>query len=1347
MNNKKIYVLLIAVFLCLVGSDCFADSGGWSGNNNFTTASSSNPWGGGTTSPAGIHQYQWYHFKFLGTSGTEGQEVRIVPQWGNDDNKVPVVSGSCASTDVGFWILALGTNGAKKDWDNIAADPALPMPWYTNETENEGNPVYPKGGYFYVNTSIGTEDAGCWKMGSKYNCNTSGTAHYYRGRFAPYDTLSINNVSEGSITYDPTAIAEQRLYKKIDGTWKGVYQNDATATSLNQITTAYKKYLERTGGTPAGDTDEAIRQQMVNNNVWAFCSFDNDESTNLKSKTKITATASETSEGSTSKESGWNDDKKVTSDTVLTVTESSTISLSAQYSVNRDVTSFAINKIDKAVASSISSSTAINGLPASDDYLIPAFGVGVGTIPTTGYLNGKSATINTSDMTPDVEYTFCASHSQPGTITVSGTTTTPSGKSSSSACVKVKYVPVTADVYADSVAKVSDNNGTFSEICSSHVNGKDAEKTCSIDVGAGPINTISWAHNIGYDNLSGNVSNGVWTQTYNLQGGGALDHKLQISKYADPSTNSMSGYSWAYLNENALDYPSASSKHPRNVSENIGAFPGETYTESQQLKHPSIVNAGSGSAASGSTDKNSKVTINLDAKDIDCGYEGHSYKIGVDNPNDYRWLTIKRDGDGKHLTVGDGTDITSGEFWLNPKSQISITQVACYGSQIAVDASNKDAATRWTTNAWKREDWEKNADFSKNKRFELTTELNVNTWFDAATGSSKTGSHANQSFVASEIGIPDGEYATRESTPEERIANNYRDSSTSVQATIGNLGTAKTTTFKNPNGEAASITVKIPYNYSLNLKLDGGVDVLDVDEDVNFEASITSAERGNELVCAGANGLDFANCEKYATPTKPTKAGMIVFTLGDEFSYNTLKDHKSFTIAGDQVGSGDPYEAARNIKNAVDYELHTSIQDILGQGVLTQNGSTTPVLNQGTDYKINPGPINVNNYPVGTKICAAIAAYPSDSHDAGDREVIEIGEDQSAALTDSGKYTGFKVTCRTVVKRQTMSVEGNGVVTTGTITSSSLTRKDQIDSKYKVYTSWSEYQIIAGGKNNASSGAVTAYALNNTLTGPITENMAAEPEQLSTGPNSHLYLQSLGNKPSNMGGSWSYEPSGASYEAAMNWNYSETLMKNIIDKYGGGDSCSGDKDENNNYLHCIGAGDLEHFNPGKKDTLVIRSTGALRITNGSYLNDMNYWGYPTRLIIIAPSISIAAEVEEVNAWLIATGTSDEGDFEFNTCSGFTINEKPGNQNLLEHCNKALFINGPVIVKGKLQLPRTFGGGSVMDAEGKISAEPKTLAQRAEIFNYDPSVVEWAYKESQKNPHFETTYTETLAPRL
>ena len=64
----------------------------------------------------------------------------------------------------------------------------------------------------------------------------------------------------------------------------------------------------------------------------------------------------------------------------------------------------------------------------------------------------------------------------------------------------------------------------------------------------------------------------------------------------------------------------------------------------------------------------------------------------------------------------------------------------------------------------------------------------------------------------------------------------------------------------------------------------------------------------------------------------------------------------------------------------------------------------------------------------------------------------------------------------------------------------------------------------------------------------------------------------------------------------------------------------------------------------------------------------------------------------------------------------------------------------------LKMPRTFGGGSVLE-NGEFVKDPNTLVQRAEIFNYDPSVVEWAYRESQKNPHLETTYTETLAPRL
>ena len=163
------------------------------------------------------------------------------------------------------------------------------------------------------------------------------------------------------------------------------------------------------------------------------------------------------------------------------------------------------------------------------------------------------------------------------------------------------------------------------------------------------------------------------------------------------------------------------------------------------------------------------------------------------------------------------------------------------------------------------------------------------------------------------------------------------------------------------------------------------------------------------------------------------------------------------------------------------------------------------------------------------------------------------------------------------------------------------------------------------------------------------------------------------------------------------------------------------------------------------DTLVVRSTGTLTINNDSHLDDLSQWGNPKQLIIIAPSILIDGNVTKVNAWLIVDGG------ELNTCSINGIGATPGDENTLDNCNNPLIINGPVIVRSTLntalKMPRTFGGGSKVNEKGEFVKDPETLVQRAEIFNYDPSVVEWAYRESQKNPHLETTYTETLAPRL
>ena len=210
------------------------------------------------------------------------------------------------------------------------------------------------------------------------------------------------------------------------------------------------------------------------------------------------------------------------------------------------------------------------------------------------------------------------------------------------------------------------------------------------------------------------------------------------------------------------------------------------------------------------------------------------------------------------------------------------------------------------------------------------------------------------------------------------------------------------------------------------------------------------------------------------------------------------------------------------------------------------------------------------------------------------------------------------------------------------------------------------------------------------------------------------------------------------------------MIKNIVDTYvtygtKDGECKDSELPTSKNYLRCIGGGNLSSVNPGEMDTLVVRSTGTLTINNDSHLDDLSQWGNPKQLIIIAPSILIDGNVTKVNAWLIVDGG------ELNTCSINGIGATPGNEDTLRYCNNPLIINGPVIVRSTLdtalKMPRTFGGGSKVNEKGEFVKDPETLVQRAEIFNYDPSVVEWAYRESQKNPHLETTYTETLAPRL
>lgn len=888
------------------------------------------------------------------------------------------------------------------------------------------------------------------------------------------------------------------------------------------------------------------------------------------------------------------------------------------------------------------------------------------------------------------------------------------------ACIKLKYEPSVAEI--DSVTTLDLGSKKI-------ISGKDENAEYSlgeVDYGAKAI-VAKWSNELSSSKrcFEGDFKDYACSSNEDsIKSGFTVKYKRSGVVYND------SNYDDQFVTLRNSKYSSSVG----TITKTYGLFPGEQLTQKQGISHYSGVHT-DGTPAESAKEESSSVTFDATAKDIECRFKNGDYdikhSIGVDNPNDYRWLQITNNN-GITKTVGDDISMQNDEFWLKPESQIQIIQTACFGSQIKQDAENKNG-NRWTKNPW-----EEITDYSNNKLFELSGDLKDSigsSLFDNATGASKTKSNVNASLTASEIGISN---FSKVSNPSTRVANGYRieTASNPNMVTIGNLGKSLYTSFSKPSRESVSITTKIPYNYymSLDLAPDSSKGYL-TSESTQFTVNVKNEGRINKQVCN-----DTSECDAYPTMSKKTTAGMLVFTISSEFKAEDLKEGKdSFSYNGNifDVASNDQLES--NLVNAVgvQFPAYQDSIDVIDRNHLKY--ITDKVFYKEEELPIMSDILDLSDLAVGTKVCAVAAVYPSDSHDTGNGNSIDDSV-QSAAFSPTGTKTGLKVSCRTVAKYQNMSVEGNGVVTTERISSSSTTHNATNDKK--IFRSWSEYQIISGGSgSNASSGAVTAYALDNTAT--KTENMSANPEISSVPSGSYLYPQTLGNYSLATIGGKKSDPNSED-ESQVNWRYSETLIKNIVDTYGkgGGDCVSGDLPTSNNYLECINGGSLPYVYKEGKDTLVVKSTGTLTINNDSHLDDLSYWGNPKQLIIIAKDILIDKSVSRVNAWLIVDGGT------LNTCNDYEINapEDKSNQNLLDFCNTQLFINGPVIVNGNLTLPRTFGGGSVLE-NGKFVKDPNTLVQRAEIFNYDPSVVEWAYRESQKNPHLETTYTETLAPRL
>jgi hypothetical protein len=121
-----------------------------------------------------------------------------------------------------------------------------------------------------------------------------------------------------------------------------------------------------------------------------------------------------------------------------------------------------------------------------------------------------------------------------------------------------------------------------------------------------------------------------------------------------------------------------------------------------------------------------------------------------------------------------------------------------------------------------------------------------------------------------------------------------------------------------------------------------------------------------------------------------------------------------------------------------------------------------------------------------------------------------------------------------------------------------------------------------------------------------------------------------------------------------------------------------------------------------------------------------------QFVIIAKNIYINANVVNVDAWLIAKGTTTAGTGVLDTCRISSDYNTPLTSNL---CNNPLRIDGPVMAQ-KLWLRRTAGAGP-----GTQSGDP------AEIFNLRPDSYLWAFARASTTGRVQTVYTQELPPRF
>ena len=372
-----------------------------------------------------------------------------------------------------------------------------------------------------------------------------------------------------------------------------------------------------------------------------------------------------------------------------------------------------------------------------------------------------------------------------------------------------------------------------------------------------------------------------------------------------------------------------------------------------------------------------------------------------------------------------------------------------------------------------------------------------------------------------------------------------------------------------------------------------------------------------------------------------------------------------------------PCEAIKKINGSVDCQ--GDLVKTKHTGELQLNQSVT-MLNSHTDD------VSSSNLQFGDKICyvAMVSAYNQNAN----------------------QYT-FKTSqaqCVTVDKTPKVQVWGGDIKTDKDVITNKTSSANQ-----NVYGSWGEYGIIANGKAYSASGAGLSSSFNG--------RSGVTPRD-------------------------SNKLTFANIPKYGNFSSTSSVPDNFTLPSVGGTrgNISGNVDVNSLASGEYNAGNVtltgSKLSVGK--SIVIKSSGVVRISGDLLYTDTNDVRQLPQLIIYAKNIIIETSVGEVNAWLIT-----QKDGYVSTC-GVVISARDWLNGVSESsCGKQqLKVNGSIKTE-HLFLRRTYGGKHASSAKNDPNMHPGTPA---EIINLRADTYIWAYNNYRNTGAISTMNVRELPPR-